>query len=109
MSGEYTPDQRSDLLHPYANECTEHFKHLGPEGLKREYNRAYSDARRWLAAELAVAERRGAVRALREAAKGLQINTWMDLFEGPLQQRIASSQSVVDWLRNRADRMEADS
>ena len=34
-----------------------------------------------------------------------QMNTWIDLFEGQLPERIGNSQRVVDWLRERAGKM----
>ena len=84
------------------------------EQVRLDYVMAYSDreslqllAEKDFDAWLSAAVRKAKVEALREAAKDLQINTWMDLFEGPLQQRIASSQSVVEWLRTSADQIEA--
>lgn len=44
--------------------------------------------------------------ALRDAATEIQINTWTDLFEGPITQKIGNAQRVVDWLRVRADQLE---
>lgn len=47
--------------------------------------------------------------ALREAADEFQMNTWCDVLSGPFQTRIGNSQAVLDWLRARADSLEAGS
>lgn len=53
---------------------------------------------------IAAAEQRGAIKALREAAKDWRWSAWADAPRNP----IAAANYTGDWLENRADQMEAD-
>ena len=59
--------------------------------------------RAWDAIE-AAAEQRGAVKALREAAKDWRWSSWADAPRNP----IAAANYTGDWIENRADLLEGD-
>lgn len=41
--------------------------------------------------------------AIEDAARSIQINNWVDIFKGPLPERLGNAQRAVDWLRERAE------
>lgn len=82
MADTYTPTTEQVIqTYVYGRTCI----NTGFDAAEEE-----QDVRRWHDAELAAAERRGAVRALREAADELGDTTWKD----------------SNWLRDRADHIE---
>ena len=94
MSGEYVPttdEVREDFAYPW-------------EGFKQNREGRLAAFDRWHAAELAAAERRGAVRALREVAE------WFDRRHpetGEGNGRAYNSYTVAAIIHERADREDA--
>lgn len=121
MSSEYPKSVRTlaNALYQYR-EMSDEFAYLRDERQEAYLEEAlfihYSS---WHAAEIAAAERRGAVRALREAVSDFESSVGIPEFAeessrdglhwNDIEEAWDCQGAYMDWLRNRADRIEAGS